>query len=363
MTSPYTSRQLFPESQLWANFRSLKRPVTFMLELTARCSLNCRHCYVNCPAGDNNALAREMPRAMIADIARQAVDMGTFWCCLTGGDPLLHPEFTDIYLDLKRLGLLTSVFTNATLITPEHAQLWRAYPPRDIEVTVYGASAESYERVTRRPGSYAAFRRGLELLAEYGVPVRLKAIALRSNYDDLANIADFCRQYTKDMVRFSTMLHLRTDGDRARNEDICNERLTAAQMNSSTQVFAEDDCEEPKTAVPIVKTDAEDPRRLFRCKAGLGDFTVSHDGHYRLCISLNAPGTTYDLRQGTLRQAWEEFTPAVRTLRSACADFRCASCEIRHQCITCPAYAYLETGKLDGVPEYFCQLAHEKSLG
>lgn len=151
MTSPYARRQLFPESQVWANFQSLKRPVTFMVELTPRCTLNCRHCYVNRPAGDAVAMAHEMPRIMIADLAKQAADMGALWCTMTGGDPLLHPDFMDIYLDIKRLGLLTNLFTNATLITAEHAQLWKAYPPRDIEVTVYGATEVSYERVTRRP--------------------------------------------------------------------------------------------------------------------------------------------------------------------------------------------------------------------
>lgn len=362
MTSPFITRQPFPETRLWKNLRTLQHPVNFMLELTPRCSLNCRHCYVNCLVGDTATIANELPHSFFIDVARQAVDMGAFWCTLTGGDPLLHPEFKDIYLDLKRLGLLTSVFTNASLITPEHAQLWHAYPPRDIEVTVYGASAESYERVTRRPGSYAAFRRGLDILAEYDVPVRLKAVALHSNYHDLGNIAEFCRQYTKDIVRFSTMLHLRTDGNQPRNVDIRAERLTAVEMRNCTQLFEDDDCPVTNDA-NSADNDNADPRRLFRCKAGLGEFTVSYDGKYRLCISLNAPGTTYDLQQGSLRDAWENFMPSVRALCSDSPDFTCSACEIRQHCSACPAYAYLETGRLDGVPDYFCQLAHGKSLG
>ena len=67
------------------------------------------------------------------------------------------------------MGLLVSVFTNATLVTAEHAALFKKYPPRDIEVTVYGASQETYERVTRRAGSFSAFQRGLDRLLEAGV--------------------------------------------------------------------------------------------------------------------------------------------------------------------------------------------------
>jgi hypothetical protein len=90
------------------------------------------------------------------------------------------------------------VFTNATLVREEHIELFRKYPPRDIEVTVYGASPETYERVTRRPGSFAAFSSGLNRLLESGVKVRLKAMALRSNFHELQAIAAFCRARTKD---------------------------------------------------------------------------------------------------------------------------------------------------------------------
>lgn len=185
-------------------------------------------------------------------------------------------------------------------------------------------------------------------------------MALRSNYDDLANIAEFCRQYTKDIVRFSTMLHLRTDGDRERSAEIRAERLTAAEMRKCNQVFEDADCREPQETKAPQKNEEVDPQKLFRCNAGLGDFVVSYDGQYRLCISLNAPGTTYDLHQGTLRDAYEKFMPATRALITNSPEYRCGNCDIRHQCNTCPALAYLETGALDGVPEYFCQLAHER---
>jgi MoaA/NifB/PqqE/SkfB family radical SAM enzyme len=85
------------------------------------------------------------------DIARQAVRMGAMWCLITGGEPLLRDDFPDIYMGLKRLGLLVAVFTNATLISAEHVALFKKYPPRDIEITVYGVTKNTYEAVTRRP--------------------------------------------------------------------------------------------------------------------------------------------------------------------------------------------------------------------
>jgi len=224
--TPYRARQRFPDSTLWARYTSQRVPAMLTLELTARCSLDCRHCYINRPIGDREARAAELSAEEIIALAAQAVDLGVLWCTLTGGDPLLREDFSAIYLAVKRLGLLVSVFTNATLITAEHARLWRDYPPRDLEITVYGATPETYERVTRRPGSFAAFLRGVQALHDAGVPMRLKVPALRSNVHELAAIADFCRAHTPYPVRCSPVLHLRLDRDPQRNADILTERLT-----------------------------------------------------------------------------------------------------------------------------------------
>jgi len=195
---PPASKLEIQEFALWDKLKSKRAPLSFELEITGRCNLDCRHCYINLPSNDPQARSGELTPREIDAIADQAVSMGTIWVLLSGGEPLLRGDFPEIYLSLKRKGLLVSVFTNATLVRDEHIALFRKYPPRDIEVTVYGASPETYERVTRRPGSFAAFLSGLNRLLESDVKVRLKAMALRSNFHELPAIAAFCRARTKD---------------------------------------------------------------------------------------------------------------------------------------------------------------------
>ena len=202
MTRSYVSSQSLPDFHLWEKLEARRRPLSFDLEVTARCNNDCRHCYINLPAGDREARATELSLEEITRIAGEAVSLGAVWCLLTGGEPLLRDDFSEIYLALKRLGLLVSVFTNACLVTPEHVELFKQYPPRDLEVSVYGVTPATYEAVTRRPGSFAAFRRGLDLLLAAGVKVRLKAMALRANVHELPEIARFCRARTKDYFRF-----------------------------------------------------------------------------------------------------------------------------------------------------------------
>ncbi|RQW11780.1 radical SAM protein, partial [candidate division KSB1 bacterium] len=216
--------------EIWDRYDSPEKLYSFDLELTARCNLNCRHCYINVPAGDSHSACNEMTVKEISSIADQAVDLGAVWCLLSGGEPLLRKDFNDIYLLLKKKGLLLSVFTNATLISDKHIELFLKFPPRDIEITVYGVTPETYEKVTRRPGSFQAFKRGLDLLVSSGLHVRLKAMALRSNVHEMAQIAEFCRRYTKDYFRYDANLHLRFDRNVAKNLEIKSERLSAAEI-------------------------------------------------------------------------------------------------------------------------------------
>ena len=218
MNKPFVSSIPIQEFPLWDKIKGKRTLVSFDLEITARCNNNCRHCYINLPAHDIAAKENELSFREIKEIVDEAVSMGALWCLITGGEPLLRPDFGKIYLALKKTGLLVSVFTNATLITKEHIELFRHYPPRDIEVTVYGVTQETYECVTRKPGSFDAFMRGLDLLFNSGIKVRLKAMALRSNVAELPQIANFCMEHTKDYFRFDPFLHLRFDQDPLRNK-------------------------------------------------------------------------------------------------------------------------------------------------
>lgn len=367
---------------LWDKLKEKRVPLSFNLEVTARCNFDCRHCYINVPPDDTTAKAAELTHSEILDIARQAVELGALWCVLTGGEPLLRPDFADIYLGLKRLGLLVSVFSNAALVRPEHVALFQKYPPRHIEVTMYGASAGTYERVTRRPGSFAAFVAGLKRLLSGGVKVRLKAMALRSNFYEHNDIARFCREHTKDYYRFDPVLHLRMDRNLARNADIIAERLTPAEVVQLERADPERSSAMDKHCDQYVHAGREelsydkchkcDERegceryekftKLLHCGAGLTGFNVAWNGEFRLCSSLNAPGTTYDLRRGTLREAWEKFVPQVHALRTDAEPLLrgCKSCALVNLCLNCPAHAWLETGDREAIVPYFCDVAHAR---
>lgn len=364
---PVTQMRL-QDLPLWQNAGKTRVPMFAMnLEITARCNHNCRHCYINLAAGDKAARAGEMSLEEIEKIADEAVSAGVLWVLISGGEPLLREDFADIYLGLKKKGLLVSVFTNATLITAAHVRLFKTYPPRALEVSVYGVSKEIYEGVTRQEGSFKAFSRGLDLLAKGGQAVTLKAMALRSNFRQMPEIAAFCKKSSREAFRFDPLLHLRYDRDPVRNEEIRAERLTAAEIIELEKIDPErmaaiqKVCEQMEAPFPHGEGDA----RLFRCGAGIGECTVGADGRFRLCSALCHPDTLYDLKLGSFEAALTDFVPRIRSRESHRETFlhACKKCTLINLCHWCPAHAYLEIGEMDSPVDYFCEVARARVAG
>lgn len=362
MSKSFISEVPLPEFSLWERFKSERNLISFDLEITARCNNNCRHCYINLPEQDKKAKEKELSLAAIKKIVDQAISLGALWCLITGGEPLLRKDFFDIYFYLKKKGLLVSVFTNAILINNEHINFFKKYPPRDIEVTVYGVTKETYERVTRRPDSFAAFMQGVNLLLENNIKIRFKAMALRSNVQELPHIAQFCRERTKDYFRFDPFLNLRLDGNPEKNEGIKSERLSPEEI----VVIEKGDSERfdalEKGCDKLINPEFThfDCNHLFHCGTGNNSFSVSYDGFVRLCLFLCHPDCIYDLKKGSLVEAWQNFIPQVRDMRSNRKEFlnKCRICPIINLCMWCPAHSHLETGEMDSLVEYFCAVAH-----
>ncbi len=365
MSGKHVIRKALPELPIWDKLKKKQAVLGFDLELTARCNLDCRHCYINLPPGHREARSREMTAAEIGRVAAEAAGLGAVWCLVTGGEPLLRADFPDVYLALREQGLLVSIYTNATLVNDEHIRLFRKYPPRDIEVTVYGVTRETYEKVTRIPGSFEAFERGMARLAESGMRLRLKAMALRSNLGELEAIAGFCRARTKDYFRFDPFLHYRLDRDPARNEEIESERLTPEEIvgleRGDRERFGalEGRCAE----LIVPQLEGTVCRHLFRCGAGKRNFVIGPNGLFRPCLSLVHESFLFDLRALTLTDIWKDHAPKALERTSERADYleRCARCPIVNLCFWCPATAHLETGELDAPVDAFCRVARARA--
>lgn len=344
---------------LWEQAQENRLLLSLVLDLTERCNNNCVHCYINLPANDPAAKAQELDCHDISAIMDQAVSQGALWVLLSGGEPLLRPDFFDIYQTLKRKGCFVSVFTNASLVTKDHIALFKKYPPHNIEATVYAVTPDVHQAVTRK-NTFAQTMNGIDLLLSAGLPVTLKSTIMKANASQLNDIAAFCRQKSDQPFRFDPFLQLRIDKDPLKNKQIITQRLTSDEIISieknDTQRYQALAAECARNTAP------PGPDRLFNCQAGINSCAVGSDGTFRLCPSLSHPGTTQDLKKVTLAYAWNHFTPELLKTRPTDPAFAaaCGSCDKHDVCAWCPAHAALEANQLDSPVPYFCDIAAKR---
>ena len=335
------------------------------IELTERCNFDCLHCYINLPAGDRKTKSRELSTERIKAILEEAASLGCLKVRFTGGEPLLRKDFEELYVFARRLGLKVILFTNASLLTPRLAGVFARIPPLEkIEVTVYGMTKTSYEKVTRTRGSFEAAWRGIRLLLDKKIPFVAKGAYLPANRNDADKFDRWASgiPWMDNAPPYSQSFNLRCRRDSdEKNRTIKGLRLPPEE---GLKVLIRDESaflEEMRGFCQ--KFMAPAGRRLFSCGAGHGRGNVDAYGYFSPCLLLKAPETNYDLGQGSLKDALTVFFPKIRAGQAKNPDYlaRCARCFLMGLCSQCPARSWMESGTLDTPAEYLCEVAHEKA--
>lgn len=332
------------------------------IELTERCNNACQHCYINLPASDMAAKQRELTTQQWQDIIGQAAELGTLSIRFTGGEPLLRPDFADLYLYTRRLGIQVILFTNGRLITPELADLFVRVPPlKKIELTTYGMHPASYDAVSCVPDSFTEYKRGIDLLQERRIPFVVKSVLLPPNKTERAEFESWSAALPGMQgltPGYSVFLVLRTRRDfLAKNRAIIRLRLPPEE---ALGFLIRDEHAYRQGMAQFLSSFLSPPSdKLFNCEAGSSGCVDAY-GVYQMCIMLRHPETTYDLRNGSLQQALTEIFPRIYATRATNPEYlqRCAKCFLRGVCEQCPAHSWSEHGTLDTPVEYLCQIAH-----
>jgi MoaA/NifB/PqqE/SkfB family radical SAM enzyme len=158
----------------------LAQPLGAHLELTYRCNWRCVFCY-NPRHADLRGLRLTEWSAVLDDLRA----LGTLTVSLTGGEPLTYPDFLGIADAVRRRAMALRILTNGALVTNEMADAIAVLGPIGVEMSLHGARAETHDRATAVPGSFAAMLEGALRLRARGVPLLWKTPLTRLNEDEL----------------------------------------------------------------------------------------------------------------------------------------------------------------------------------
>lgn len=327
-----TDYRRYREVRKFLNFKAREKgvPISGCFELTPLCNLDCKMCYVHLNAAQLNG-AKLLPVETWKNIADQAVEAGMMYARLTGGECLTYPGFKELYLHLADMGVETSILSNGVLIDKAMCDFFVAHPPAVIQVTLYGASEEAYERVT----GHRMFKRvfgNICRLRDAGIPVEV-AVTPNAFMDDGLEVVRLLHEEGFEFGINSGMVAPREETGRQLEDASLDTYVAMLKLRMELRgAEPEPECESDELPDAAQGGSADDAPRGVLCGAGRCSFAVGWRGGMLPCNAF--PTEPVDVLSLGFAEAWRLTN---QTALNYPRPVECESCYYQPACKHCVA--------------------------
>ena len=334
-------------------------PLSGTFELTPVCNMDCKMCYVRLSRQTQEAIRPLANAQQWLKLAQEAKDSGLLYLLLTGGEPFLHPQFRQILEGLHQMGFLITINSNGTLIDETVVRWLKNCPPVRINISLYGASDETYARLCNNPQGFTQVTKAIRLLKEAGISVKLNCSLTPHNAADLPKMTAYAKENAL-ILQVATYMFppIRKDdrlvGTNARftPEDAAYYMAYADYLTLGPERFLKQAAQDPVCDHP---EDPCDPRGDgVRCRAGRCSFWVTWQGDLTPCGMFPTQGSP-NVFATPFRDGWEQVKIATAAIR---LPAKCADCSAKNTCRACAAMVITESGCFYEVPQYRCDMMH-----
>ena len=335
-----------------------KTPISGAFELSPLCNMDCKMCYIKMTKEKQESIARLRTKEEWIELAQKAKEKGMLFLLLTGGEPFLVKDFKELYIELHKMGFCISINSNGTMIDEDVIEWLKHYPPMRINMTLYGASNETYGRLCNNPKGFTQVTKAISLLKENNIQVKLNCSVTPYNKDDLKQMMDFAQEHDLVIQATSYMFPpLRKDETKIGQNDRFNAEdaaLYGAYISAYSNGF--DRFKDYIESGQLALYDADDDCGVvegdhMRCRAGITSFWMTWEGKMLPCGMI--PDEGKDPWKVGFDEAWENAKNIVSEIK---LPVKCAGCGKKDECKACAAMVYTETGTYDKVPQYRCEM-------
>lgn len=345
---------------LYARAAAEKIPLGATFELSPVCNFSCRMCYVRKTMPQIQAEGKHLRHwTEWLEIARQCREAGSLYLLLTGGEPFIYPHFRELYMKLHEMGFVLYINTNGTMIDRETVQWLKKAAPGRVNITLYGSSPKTYERICGRPDGYEKAVAAIRMLKEAGITVVINGSMIPENQDDLEEIMAFGRDLGVHVRAVTYMFPpVRREGE-ATDSRFTPAQAAAMAMRRQRFLTGDNWNEYVSSQLDMVPNEAEasdadwgEKEEFMRCRAGRSSFWISWDGRMTACGMMDFPKVTYPFEKPFM-ECWSEITDAVRSMSVLQG---CSNCPKRKICKPCVAMIQSETGTTNKKAPYLCEM-------
>ena len=159
-------------------------------EVNLGCNYDCEHCYLG------EKMFAGMDWSGRERLLQVMADAGVLWLQLTGGEPLIDPLFAETHTAAWDMGMMIMISSNGSrLDQPRTLDLLTKRRPYQLALSLYGATEESYDAMTRRRGSFRRFMRGLAAAHEARLPMRINIVVSNRNAHEIPQMKAIADRY------------------------------------------------------------------------------------------------------------------------------------------------------------------------
>lgn len=341
-------------------------PISGTFELTPRCNMNCRMCYIRMSEEEMKARGREYSAQEWIEMGRLCREQGMLFLLLTGGEPFLRTDFREIYTELSKMGFVISINSNGTMITEETVAWLKENPPSRINITLYGASNATYEKLCCNPKGFDQAKKAITLLREAGIYVNVNASFTPYNVDDMDAIYSFAKERWLNVTATTYMF----PPMRSAKDGVLDKKVRFTAKEAGCALFHSKKCQmqeeefgkflaRMRLGMNVAGEDDEECSRTadehMGCMAGKSSFWMTWDGRMTPCGMMNIP-VTYPFRDGFL-SCWKTICEETDKIL---LPAECTHCNKRFACMVCGALTTAEgQGDSTRKPEYLCHMTEE----
>lgn len=296
------------------------------IEILNSCNFKCVHCY------NQNLKPHIMDVDMFCDIVDQLSLMGCKHITITGGEPLLHPQFKILYKYCFDKNISVCLFTNGFFID-KYLDFFCKFPPKKIEISLYGVTNETYEKVCKIGNNlFDKVVENINKLKANNFNLNLKTVIMQQNYTEFDKMIKFCEKLNLPFRFDANILNSKDNSNDQKENKLKNEQYSFIMQNISQLKIKNWESYLYRENL-VGKSDF-----LYSCGAGRISLFINCRGGVRLCNF--AEFSEINVKDKPIKLIWEDFGKYL-TLKKDTTS-KCYNCKYKNFCSICPVITYTE---------------------
>ncbi|MDR1583031.1 MAG: radical SAM protein [Prevotellaceae bacterium] len=323
----------------------------FQIELTSRCNERCAHCYI-----PHENKTNDIESSLYYSILDQCREMGVLSLTLSGGEPLLHPNFVDFLRKAKEYDFSVNILSNLTLLNDEIVAEMKANRLSSVQVSLYSMNSAIHDSITQSPGSFIKTRDAILKLIENDIPLQISCPVMKQNKNCYVDVAKWAEDHRVRAVTDYIMMarYDHTIGN-------LDNRLSLDEVGDIIKVIIEND---PDYEERLVEADFTEVEKLdlsdeIICGVCISSICMVANGNIYPCAGWQ----NYicgNVTKQSLKEIWER-SPKIQYLRGLRKKDmpECMDCADRHFCAVCMVRNANEDpeGNPLKINRHFCKVA------